>query len=425
MTGLRIAAVGALLLGTAAVHADTVELENGGRLTGRILEDDGAGIKIETVGGVVELPRARIKAVRYEPSAQEQYEQILPLYRDSAEDQFRLGLWCRRHKLHRQRQAHLERAVQLDPDHAGARKALGFHDYNGRWVTFDEKMKLSGRVRYRGRWMLPAEKRLLQREEAVKAERTRWFTEVNRIVRGLLTSSRRSRRDEGRKQLLAIKHPMAVEPMVAALSKEKRTLRILLVDALAGIRSPDAVAHLVRLSLVDDSWEVREAATGVLRQGRFPGVTKMLAPLLRDDLGNLMRRAATLAGQLGDPSVAPQLIELLETKEIVTRKVRPRTDRTRMTADNIGDWLPAVRNGTIVIDRSSPPVERFGSGFTIGPKPKPRRKVTLIRRENQEVRRALVLLTEQDFGYSKSRWRSWWRRIGQPKLLPGGGGQNP
>jgi hypothetical protein len=48
--------------------------------------------------------------------------------------------------------------LKVDPDHAGARAALGYVLENGRWITEDDQMRARGMVKFQGRWMTPGDK---------------------------------------------------------------------------------------------------------------------------------------------------------------------------------------------------------------------------------------------------------------------------
>ena len=52
-----------------------------------------------------------------------------------AEDQWKLALWCEENGLEAEAKAHLTIVTRIDPDHAAARKRLGYRKQGGRWVT--------------------------------------------------------------------------------------------------------------------------------------------------------------------------------------------------------------------------------------------------------------------------------------------------
>jgi hypothetical protein len=51
------------------------------------------------------------------------------------------------------------RAVAADPDHAAARRALGFERVGGRWLVGDDLLRAKGFVKAGGRWVLAEEVR--------------------------------------------------------------------------------------------------------------------------------------------------------------------------------------------------------------------------------------------------------------------------
>ena len=65
-----------------------------------------------------------------------------------------LGLWCRKNGLADEARLEFEKVVALDPDHEGARQALGYVRHRGRWLSRDEAMKAKGLVRHDGKWIL-------------------------------------------------------------------------------------------------------------------------------------------------------------------------------------------------------------------------------------------------------------------------------
>ena len=58
----------------------------------------------------------------------------------------------------------MRRILELDPNHAGARSALGYSKFDGQWKTQDEVMTERGYVEYKGRWRLPQEIEIIEQE---------------------------------------------------------------------------------------------------------------------------------------------------------------------------------------------------------------------------------------------------------------------
>ena len=67
--------------------------------------------------------------------------------RDTADDQWKLALWCEQNRLNAQATAHLYRVVQLDPRREAAWKRLGFKKTGGGWAKPETADCRQGRAR--------------------------------------------------------------------------------------------------------------------------------------------------------------------------------------------------------------------------------------------------------------------------------------
>ena len=52
-----------------------------------------------------------------------------------ADDHWKLAHWCEENGLEAEAKAHLTIVTRIDPNHAAARKRLGYKKQGGRWVT--------------------------------------------------------------------------------------------------------------------------------------------------------------------------------------------------------------------------------------------------------------------------------------------------
>ena len=69
-----------------------------------------------------------------EKRLRESYEHRRESAADSVDGQLALADWCAKHRLPAQETAHLNRILQLAPDHAAARERLQFERVGGSWV---------------------------------------------------------------------------------------------------------------------------------------------------------------------------------------------------------------------------------------------------------------------------------------------------
>ncbi len=121
-----------LVLGTALLRADTVTLKNGKKLEGKVIAEGGevlvhtfnSGLAQATFG-LERVPSDRVKKIVRTLPAPHQEFQLRLKRADSAEALVELATWCEAEKLKEERLVALERALQLDPENAAARAALG------------------------------------------------------------------------------------------------------------------------------------------------------------------------------------------------------------------------------------------------------------------------------------------------------------
>ncbi len=83
-----------------------------------------------------------------------------------AEGRFQLAQWCRGVRLEAEMKAQAEATVALNPDHAGARKLLGYEKVKGQWLSGEPLYVAKGWVEYHGQWMPIERRRSMERRQA-------------------------------------------------------------------------------------------------------------------------------------------------------------------------------------------------------------------------------------------------------------------
>lgn len=372
------APIAVLLMISTACSAEVFELVGGGQVLGKLLNPDEFPRRTYVIevaeGAKVALDAASVRKVHRSRPEAEEYERIRPSFPDTAEGQWAFAQWCRERYLLVQRQTHLRRVIELDPDHVEARHALGYSQVDGRWVTREEVMKKQGYVRYKGRWRLPQEVELIEEQQQLKEAQQEWFIKLKRW-RGWLDSDRV---EEGRKNILAIDDPVAAKALMVGLKEEEDPrVRKLYVAALAKIDTSVSNRALAITAINDDVEEVRLTCLDHLEKERRPDVVTYFVVKLKDKNNRVVNLAAYALGRMKDPTSIGPLINAL----ITTHKFK----------------LPASGGGI------NPSFGSGGSGLSVGNKPK------IIRKQisNQAALDALVVITGVNFNFDQRAWKHW------------------
>lgn len=397
---------GLTLVAAAAVsRADTVKLEGGGTVRGQVLDDkstkDVVVVKSRT-GAEVKIERSKIQEIIREKTPAEEYDEIKGDYDETAEDQFRLAMWCDARKLAKQRKEHLLKVIELDPDHAQAREKLGYVKRDGKWLTSDEAKEAKGLVKYNGRYVTPQEKEILEQKKREDDASREWFQKI-RQWKTWLTGNDAGKQRQGEDKLRAIDDPLAYEAIIGQFGKEKEeSLRVLMCDLLNNLPGDEPTLELVRRSIADVSANVRWQAVQKLVDREDPAAVRALTKVLTSDHNTVIRRAAEALGAIGDPSAVPALIDALVTKhkQIVTRGQQQSFSGSGVPT-GVYDFEPVVGQNSMAF-RPVVGYQMTGAGFS-----KPTQEVVTLQVENQEVLDALREITKEDFGYSSAAWRQW------------------
>jgi len=131
-----------LTLGLAsAAIADEVLLKNGRTIVG-IAHEDGGRVVVETRLGDIGFPKADVESIIPGTTPLHEYQERLSALDNTCAtpaDIFGLASWAREQGLVRYVHGLLQRTIEADPDHAEARRLLGFVRYEDRWVMASER----------------------------------------------------------------------------------------------------------------------------------------------------------------------------------------------------------------------------------------------------------------------------------------------
>ena len=400
-----VALVSAFVLPTSA-HGAEVTLVDGRVWEGVIVRETPDLVVLKTVGGEIEISRRGILKIDPKPTRLQRYEHKLAvLDKTSADQHYLLGLWCRRQRLVREAEYHLNYAVGLDVDHVGARRALGHVKYQDKWMPEKEAKESQGLRFYDGRWMT---KEAAEQAES-EALRTKLKAELERQVRALVKivvnprTERAGRR--AREQLLAFRDPLAHDALLELMQHDAPELRVIGIRLAARLEIPTAADEMLRLALYDDDPDVRDAARDALK-GRWNHVmlSETLKALKDPDRPAVRESAARVLAVAKDPVTINDLINALYVTYRVKRTGDEGAPRIPVGIVPVRQPVSDPAPGSVM---NPPDAGGAGTPYRWRPLDAPD-DPNLVFVVNYAALDALRAITQQNFGVNKRAWRKWW-----------------
>ncbi|MET0340357.1 MAG: hypothetical protein ABW252_05115 [Polyangiales bacterium] len=137
----------AALLSAVSARADAVHLRSGRVIEGQVTAD-GDKVVIATESGRISVPRGDVARIAQgEPPLVEAQRREAALTPHDRAGLLQLADFCREHGLGARERALLERLVALDPDHAEARRRLGYVRGPKGWVARGDRAREDAMLR--------------------------------------------------------------------------------------------------------------------------------------------------------------------------------------------------------------------------------------------------------------------------------------
>jgi hypothetical protein len=155
----RKAAVALLALSPALAQADSVFLKGGGEIKGEVVERRADAIVMEVGPGRITLPLASVTRVVSSTTDLGLYNaRAAALAPRDVAGWISLGAWAQAHDLATQAREAYGRANAADPMNAAAHLGLGDVEVGGRWMDAADANRARGLVDFEGTWMTPEER---------------------------------------------------------------------------------------------------------------------------------------------------------------------------------------------------------------------------------------------------------------------------
>jgi len=303
---------------------DTIYLKNGGTLYGtaeEIVENKQRLWMVTTTDGtLLKLKRSQVARVQKPSAEQLEYEEIKKAIADTVDDHWKMQQWCLDNRLRKEREYHLLRIIQLDPDHKDARARLGYKDFDGEWHHEEHFYSNQGYVKDGGAYRLPIAIEMKERNELANDQVAQW----NKKIR-LLTNRFSKRNDRSAlMELAAITDPIAVPGLMKAYKESTNiALSKAIIDTLGQIKAATSRNALVVIATTtpDSQLDLAERAVNLLRQPHFSQaaacgtVIHWLNPADGSKIQSrlMVNRAAWLIGKLEYKPAIRALIDGLNT----------------------------------------------------------------------------------------------------------------
>ena len=403
----RVLVVGLLLTAgfSACLVADTVELSRGVQVDGEILRQVDQGKVPHLIIDLdpnlkIAIPKSRVRKTILD-SDLKQYTEAVKRAGDDPDAHFELGRWCVKEGLSAQSEHHYRRAIELDPDHGPARRALKYAREGNQWVLYAELQRKRGMISVAGKWVVPEvyarEQLLEQADDQAKI----WIREFARLRTTYLRGDKQSA--EALQQLQAITDPLASQAFANALiesrgtkSSVERELRKLYVKKLGAFQNAIAVKALVETGLVEPDSVIRDLALENLQGYGAPSAVATYLGIVKNDASSPGQVRAALRGlnQFPEPELWRDYIDALVTTHKTTR---PKGPGMSLGFDNRG-----------------------GGGMTTGSK----EEVIINKIQNAAARELLKEIAPGvDFGYDQMAWRKYF--ADQLMQTPGNNRRDP
>jgi hypothetical protein len=371
-------------------------LQSGGKVTGEIVpqdppDKDNLTIKTDS-GATITLARSQIKQTLHQRPEEVEYEKLRVRAADTVQGQWKLAEWCRENRLIAQREKHLKRIIELDPDHQQARLALGYERHGDTWTTQEELMTKQGYRRYKGRWRLPQEIEIMEKERQKELAEKEWMQKIGAWRNWLGTG----RDQQARDNFMAIKDDAAIKGLAEALKNDSRDEgRRVFIDALAHIGTTPALMALTAWTMQEHVQDLCLSCLEHLRKAKSHDAVVYFVGRLRSKDNTLVNRAGLALGAMGDPTAIGPLIDNLIT-----------THKFKIVTGNPGQMSTTFGSGP---GNSSP------GGLSVGGGP----KIVSRQLSNESVHDALVLLTGVDYGFDVAQWKAWYATQHQRPTISG------
>jgi len=372
--------------------ADVFHLQNGGEIEGQLRGETDTHYQVRTFVGEIEIEKADVTKYAPGPSIFDDYDRHLALLSNTADDLVELANWCGENGLSKERRAHLDQALRLDPDHAEARAALGYTRVGNLWIESQKVLETQTQ----------REHAAAQAQREAEREQQRQFAAMKYQLRDLekkyfVGSTREPDLGEAELVSFSLHHPLAMSAMFEYLKgRSSLLMRARIVKVFANSPDPQTTLYIAYAALKDPARKIRQYAINELITRDIKEVVRILAAALDINSEVVKMRTANLLSKLDGRSAIPALIDNLVGKQ----KKRVEYVWQVIYGYEILWWY----DDTAFLVQSPEHPLAYDMRY--------RREDAAVYRH--ALRAALRDLTGEDFGFDQQAWRAWYKK--QPSI---------
>jgi hypothetical protein len=359
-----------------------------------------------------------------------EYTNKVVAMQDTAAAHLELARWCEAHNLADRAKRHYEETLFRDPENKDARAALGYVKKSGSWVKVADSVPATSPGGTPGPTTVdggpgPTTVDSTPTGGADRAKSLR--QDILDISRQYLIPSDPEKWAQGRARLLAIRDPLAAEPIVKILGPGSVEVRCLEAEALGQIPGDSAMQPLVALVISDESPAVVEAAVKALAARHDPRAAVSLIHVVQRSQKPTLQRAAYALGEMGAWEATGALInnlKAIEARSMLVTEVVPEPPHAffgTMTA-YVANVEPVVAPGVVayrpIIGGVTSGNGMGALGGSTGPTEQTVERMVPMWVEQPVILDALRKITGQDFGYNTATWRAWFPQADREHKIP-------
>ena len=401
---IKAAALTGLAIPAAAL-GDTVRLRSGDVVEGGV-KDLGDRIEVAAKDGPVSIRWRDVEVVLTDKTPADVYrEKLAATPKDDANALFALAMWAGRAGMPGERADCLKAALKADPEHAGARSALGEQKSGDQWLEGAALLRAKGFVGRDGVWVLAEEAALRDR----RAEAAKGFLAPEKRADELLqkaASGTESARKFALDALAGLGAEAVQRPALRALRRGDPAVRELAARALGKVGDVDVLRPLLTAAILDREPLVRAAAVDSLKTIGAPESIRPLAKAMWSSVPDVRMNAVEALASVGG----------VASVEWVIRRVQSTGGPGGRNHFFSGTQLSYISDFDVEIAQAAqigdPIVGTLREGVLLDA------RVIGVREEWTEVERrvfygALARATGKDFGQDAVAWKKWFDTEGR------------